>query len=138
MRRKKVSELLQRFLTGRKEGRAVYFDADEIDELLDSFEDSDDFTYYDEVLALGLILHPYNTDIKIRQCRAYIYNEQYDEALSLIESIADTDNQDLDMLRLECYAMMNEYKKVVEYTETLINHQCEYIEQLFEYIAQVL
>ncbi|MBE6302101.1 MAG: tetratricopeptide repeat protein [Parabacteroides distasonis] len=138
MRRKKVSELLQRFLTGRKEGRAVYFDADEIDELLDSFEDSDDFTYYDEVLALGLKLHPYNTDIKIRQCRAYIYNEQYDEALSLIESIADTDNQDLDMLRLECYAMMNEYKKVVEYTETLINHQCEYIEQLFEYIAQVL
>ena len=138
MRRKKVSELLQRFLTGRKEGRTVYFDADEIDELLDSFEDSDDFTYYDEVLALGLKLHPYNTDIKIRQCRAYIYNEQYDEALSLIESIADTDNQDLDMLRLECYAMMNEYKKVVEYTETLINHQCEYIEQLFEYIAQVL
>ena len=31
----------------------------------------------------------------------------YDSALALIESIAETDNQDLDMLRLECYVMQD-------------------------------
>ena len=54
MKKKDISRLLQRYLTGHQEGKDAYFDADEIDELLDSFEESDDYTYYDEVLALGL------------------------------------------------------------------------------------
>ena len=138
MRKEEVSALLQRYITSRREGKNVYFDADEIDELLDSFEDSDDFTYYDEVLALGLKLHPYNTEIKIRQCRAYIFHEQYDKALTLIESIIEKDNQDLDMLRMECFIMKNRYDKVIEHIETLINDQCEYLESIFEYIAPLL
>ena len=60
MKKKDISRLLQRYLTGHQEGKDAYFDADEIDELLDSFEESDDYTYYDEVLALGLRLHPGN------------------------------------------------------------------------------
>lgn len=138
MKNKEVSDLLQRYLTNRREGKNVYFDADEINDLLDSFEDSNDFSYYNEVLALGLKLHPYNTEIKIRQCRAYLFHEQYDKALTLIESIVETDNQDLDMLRLECFVMKNKYDKVLEYIETLMNNQCEYLESLFEYIAQIL
>ena len=51
MKKKDISRLLQRYLTGHQEGKDAYFDADEIDELLDSFEESDDYTYYDEVLA---------------------------------------------------------------------------------------
>ena len=107
MKKKDISRLLQRYLTGHQEGKDAYFDADEIDELLDSFEESDDYTYYDEVLALGLRLHPGNPDLQIRQCKSYVYNEDYDSALALIESIAETDNQDLDMLRLECYVMQD-------------------------------
>ena len=113
MKKKDISRLLQRYLTGHQEGKDAYFDADEIDELLDSFEESDDYTYYDEVLALGLRLHPGNPDLQIRQCKSYVYNEDYDSALALIESIAETDNQDLDMLRLECYVMQDSYDKVI-------------------------
>ena len=83
MKKKDISRLLQRYLTGHQEGKDAYFDADEIDELLDSFEESDDYTYYDEVLALGLRLHPGNPDLQIRQCKSYVYNEDYDSALAL-------------------------------------------------------
>ena len=51
MKKKDISRLLQRYLAGHQEGKDAYFDADEVDELLDSFEESDDYTYYDEVLA---------------------------------------------------------------------------------------
>ena len=95
MKKKDISRLLQRYLVGHQEGKDAYFDADEVDELLDSFEESDDYTYYDEVLALGLRLHPGNPDLQIRQCKSYVYNEDYDSALVLIESIAETDNQDI-------------------------------------------
>ena len=138
MKKKDISRLLQRYLTGHQEGKDAYFDADEIDELLDSFEESDDYTYYDEVLALGLRLHPGNPDLQIRQCKSYVYNEDYDSALALIESIAETDNQDLDMLRLECYVMQDSYDKVIGHVEKLIANKCEYLETLFEYIAPIL
>lgn len=138
MRKDDISRLLQRYLASRKEGKEPYFDADEIDELLNSFDESDNYTYYDEVLALGLKLHPGNVDLQVRQCRQYVYNQNYASALALIDEIADTDNQDLDMLRLECYCSLNHYEKVVEFIEGLIASQCEYLETIFEYIAPIL
>ena len=41
------------YLSAKEEGKEPYFDADQIDEMLDSFEDSNDYTYFDEVLASG-------------------------------------------------------------------------------------
>lgn len=138
MKKDDVSRLLQRYLSASREGIDPYFDASEIEDLLDSFEESDNYTYYDEVLALGLKLHPGSVELKIRQCRQFVYNEDFDSALALIESIAETDNQDLDMLRVECYASRNEYTKVIDYIETLQAHKCEYLEEVFEYIAPLL
>lgn len=133
-----ISRLLKRYLANHEGGHDAYFDADEIDDLLDSFEESDDYTYYDEVLALGLRLHPGNSDLQIRRCKLYTFHEEYDSALTLIDTIADTDNQDLDMLRLECYCMLDQYDQAVRYTEKLIAADCEYLEDLFEYIAPIL
>lgn len=133
-----ISRLLQRFLSGRKAGKDAYFDADEIDDLLDSFEESDDYTNYDGVLALGLRLHPGNSDLQVRQCKLYVYEDEYDSALALIETLSETDNQDLDMLRLECYVMLERYDDVVKYTDQLIVDECDYLEDVFEYVAQIL
>lgn len=138
MKKEDISRLLQRFLSHREEGKEAYFDADEIDDLLDSFEESDDYTYYEEVLDLGLRQHPGNTSLLIRQCKLFVYNEEYKKALSLIESIAETDNEDLDILKLECYCTLNQYNKVIEFTEELIAADCEYLETIFEYIAPIL
>lgn len=138
MKKEDISRLLQRYLSARDIGKEPYFDADELSELLDSFEESEDYQYYGEVLALGLKLHPGNIDIKIRQGRFHVYNEEYNEAIALIDSIAETDNQDLDLIRLECYCMLNQYDKIIEYTEQLIEDDCDYLETVFEYIVPLL
>ena len=138
MKKDDISRLLQRYLSAREMGKEPYFDADEIDELLGSLEESDNYEYFDEVLTLGLKLHPGNTDLQFRQCKLYVYNEDYESALALIDSIAETDNQDLDLLRLECYCMLDRYDKLIEYTERLIESDCEYLETIFEYTAPLL
>lgn len=56
MKKDDISRLLQRYLSAREMGKEPYFDADEVDELLGSFEESDNYDYFDEVLALGLKL----------------------------------------------------------------------------------
>lgn len=138
MKKDERSRLLQRFLSGRQEGKDAYFDASEIDDLLESFEETDDYTHYDEVLALGLRLHPGNTDLLIRQCKLFAHDEEFDEAISLIETLGEVDNPELDTVRLECYCMLDEYSKIIEYIETLIAGDCDYLEILFENIAPIL
>lgn len=138
MKKNDISRLLQRYLSAKEEGKDPYFDADQIDDLLNSFEESDNYAYYDEVLALGLKLHPGNTALKIKLCRQHVYYEDFDKALTLIENMAETDNQDLDMLRLECFCSKKQYEKVIEYTEVLIAHNCDYLESIFEYIVPIL
>lgn len=138
MKKDDISRLLQRYLSTKEEGKEPYFDADEIDELLDSFEESNDYTHYDEILTLGLKLHPGNSALQIKQCRQFLYNEDYDNALALLDNIVDADNQDLDMIRLECLCSTDQYPKVIEITEDLIAKNREYIEEIFEYITPVL
>lgn len=138
MEKNDISRLLQRYLSSREGGKDAYFDANEVDDLLDSFEESEDLTYYDEVLALGLRLHPGNPDLQVRLCKSFVFNEDYDSALALINTIAEPENQDLDLLRMECYVMQNSYGKVIEYTEKLMADKCEYLETVFEYVAPLL
>ena len=138
MKKDDISRLLQHYLSAKEEGKEPYFDADQIDEMLDSFEDSNDYTYFDEVLALGLKLHPGNSALQIKKGRQFAYNEDYESALALLENIAETDNQDLDMLKMECYCSLNQYPKVLEITEELITRDCDYLEEVFEYISPIL
>lgn len=138
MKKDDISRLLQHYLSAKEEGKEPYFDADQIDEMLDSFEDSNDYTYFDEVLALGLKLHPGNSALQIKKGRQFAYDEDYESALALLENIAETDNQDLDMLKMECYCSLNQYSKALEITEELIARDCDYLEEVFEYISPIL
>ncbi len=138
MDKKRISLLWQRYLSGQEEGKDAYFDAEEIDDLLESFEESDKFTHYDEVLALGLRLHPGNPLLLIRQSKWLIYKEEYATALTLLDSINEIDNENVDILRMECYIMQGEYDKAMDYLERLIQQNCEYLESLFECVVPLL
>ena len=133
-----VSRLMQRYFAACKNGTEPYFDADEVDAILNNLEEKEDFTHYGAILALGLRLHPGNTDLKIHQCKFLIYNEKYKQALDLAESIAEANNQDIDLIRMECYCTLEQYPKAVEYLEKLAEGNCDYLENLFEFMAPTL
>jgi tetratricopeptide (TPR) repeat protein len=138
MKKDEISSLLQRYLTASKKGTEPYFDADEIDAILDSFEEKEDYTHYEPLLKLGLRLHPDNSDLKVRQCKFLLFNEEPQQALDLLESLAGRNDQDTDMIRLECYCTLGQYPKAVGYLEKLIAGNCEYTEELFEFMAPLL
>ncbi|MCC8154783.1 MAG: hypothetical protein LIP01_11640 [Tannerellaceae bacterium] len=112
-------QLFNRFLTAWQEGKEPYFDADEIDRLLDSLEEADDWTYYDEIVRLGMRLHPAHLELKLRQCKLYIIRHKFAQALDLLDSLAEPPGQDLDMLRLECYCNLHKYEKVLSWLQHL-------------------
>jgi pentatricopeptide repeat protein len=138
MNQDEVSILLQRYFAACKKGVEPYFDADEIDAMLDDFEEKDDFTHYEPLLKLGLRLHPDNADLLVRQCRYYLYCEKYRQALELLDSLTDVDEQDADMIRLECYCALGMFTKVTGYMEGLVNTGSPYAEEIFEFVTSLL
>lgn len=138
MKKDEISRLLDRYNSARKAHKDAYFDTDEIERILISFEEADDYSMYEEILALGMKLHPGDPDLMLRKCKLYITNEEYDMALTLLQEIEDTDNEELELLHMECYVMMDQYEKAVEITEKLIAEDCDYIETVFEYITPLL
>lgn len=135
MRNKHISKLLRRYLDAVEEGREPYFDADEIDCLLDGFEEADDFTHYGKLLSLGMKLHPMNDSLKVRKCKFHLYGEEYNEALTLLDTLVDNNDEELDMIRLECYCALGEYTRLLEHLDTLQDNDCEYLQDLYEYMA---
>lgn len=138
MKQNRVSFLLERYLVAQEAGKEVYFDADEIDDILEWLESTNEYTYYEDILSLGLRLHPNSTELRIRLCKLYIYNEEFKKTLDLIDSIAEPDNIDLELLRLECYCSLDQYPKVVSYIENLIRENSENLEEIFEYLAPII
>ncbi len=136
MNKNKIPMLLERFLSFRATGKNAYFDADEIEDLLDSFEEQDDYTYYDEVLKLGLQLHPQNQELTIRLCDSLVEKEQFSDALEMMNSI-NYEHIDLDKLRLECLFMLGKFDLMNELLRKRSNEKCDYMAELFDYIIPV-
>jgi tetratricopeptide (TPR) repeat protein len=130
--------ILQRYSLMESNGTEMYFDADEIVDLLDYFEEEDDFDHYEKVLELGQKLHPENQDIKIRMCRALVYREDYDTALRAIERIGDPDDPELELLKMECFCALDRFDEVWEYVEKKQAENSDELEEIFEYLAPVM
>lgn len=132
-----MKEILLRYIKMENSGIESYFDADEIIELLDHFDETSDYVHYQKVLELGQKLHPNNTEIQIRLCKLYVHKKEYRNALRLIDKIGDHDSQELYLLKLECFCATDKYNDVTAFIDT---HQLEdnALEEIFECIAQVL
>jgi len=96
---------LERFNEMREHGTEAYFDADEIVELIEHFDEEDDRRGYTQALELGLRLHPEDVEIQTMKCRLYMYDRDYDKALQMIRSLrnhADAETMILNAMELEC------------------------------------
>jgi tetratricopeptide (TPR) repeat protein len=138
MNTENISKLLQRYFDASQKGKEPYFDVAEIEDILKSFEEKDDFTYYKDIVTLGLRLHPGSNDLKIRKCKLHLYKKEYEEAQALAGTINETNNVDLDKVRLECFCALDQYPKAAAYIQELIDRDCEYLKEIFEFTVPIL
>ena len=133
-----MEDILQRYLNMENRGAGIYFDADEIVELLDHFEEMDDLEHYKKVVKLGQKIHPHSIDIKIRTCKVYIFNEEFEKALTLIEHIGEPDNLELNLLKYECLCALDRYYEVVAHLEAQKIHSDEELQDTYEFLTALL
>ena len=131
--------MLQQFLAARENGMDLYLDADEVLDLLDYLEVMNDFEFYDEILELGLNLHPFHPDLIIKRACSLAQQDRYVEAMNLIKDMEDdVDNEDLEIVKMGCFCALDQYPKAREIMDLLIEQECDYLEGAFEDIAILL
>lgn len=138
MNNKRIDQLRDRYLTAKEKKKEPYFDADEIDDLLDSFELAQEHLLYADLLALGLRLHPGSTILLMRQCKELIEEDKADEAMSIIQQIGEKDNFNLDMLKVDCYLSQFKFAEIMQLVNALIKRKADYLEDIFECTAPLL
>lgn len=121
------------------DGRGTtYFDANEIVDLLEYFEDRNDLEHYEKILSVGFKLHPENTDFKYHACKLLVLREHYDEALTQITQTGYEHEEGWDLLKIECLCALDRYDSVKSIIEHKHAQQDERLEELYEYTVAVL
>ncbi|MDR2498507.1 MAG: tetratricopeptide repeat protein [Tannerellaceae bacterium] len=133
-----ISKLLRRYFEAGKTGSDAYFDVDDIIIILDKFEQIEDFTNYDELLQLGLRLHPGNTELRLKKCKQHIRKKEYREALKLVEATAAVKDSEAAQIKVECYYRLNRHDKARAIVESIMATGSDNSEEICELLAVLL
>lgn len=138
MRTEDISRLFEKFKAGIAEGKDPYFDAEEIEDLLDGISDEDAEEYSYQILNLGLKLHPDNQALLIKQVEIECMEGNFEDALKYADEIGCIDDPVLHTSRLQCYCFMKEFYKVSDYLDQLEKDENENLEEIYETLAIAL
>ncbi|MDR0995205.1 MAG: tetratricopeptide repeat protein [Tannerella sp.] len=134
MRNDEISLLWQRYVDAKRRGVEPYFDADEIEDLLEHFESLKEKKDFGYILNLGLRLHPGNQELIRRACNALMDEKRYEEALRLSNELT-TESEDKEMIRMECYCSLHQYDCAEKRLAQLEKQQVSFLENVCEYLC---
>jgi|GEM_PF-5127427 len=107
--------MFERYLSAKKEGNSIYFDADDIDLILLHMPYEEAKIYHKEVLYWGLQVHPESQELRTHLFKYLAEEGKTKRALSTINSIVDIYDYDIGVPYIECLIEIKRYDKVVEY-----------------------
>ena len=124
-----LTALLERFLLTGIKGKTLYFEADELVELIHFFIEKEDKDSLYRLISIAEKLHPFDVSIKVALCKALVWMEAYEDALSHLESINLQNDPDADLIRLDCYCKLEKFDEAVRFLNELIESNCTYLEE---------
>ncbi|MDL2214740.1 tetratricopeptide repeat protein [Dysgonomonas sp. OttesenSCG-928-M03] len=123
MRKKDITDLLDRYEQMLITGKNTYFDADEYDELADYYDKLDDIETAKEIVALGLKIHPDNESLMLRYARFLVYDAKYTAALQYLNTYFSTYEFELYLLKIECFLQLGLYAEAHQLTAEVLEDE---------------
>lgn len=124
-------EILAKYEGMMKNHAHVYFDADELLDLIEYYDMIGKYKNEDNpIIDYALHLHPHNTDILIYQIRNLYYRGYKQEAYKILSSIDDEENREVKFLRAELLTEENQPEEADEVYQELATSENESLEVL--------
>ena len=132
-----VNELVDRFENMVKEHQSCYFDADELNVILEHYLQQNNIKKANLAADIAIKYHPNNPIISIIKAKQLLANSHAKEALSTLKN-ADLDRDDADYLLTlaACYSDLGENKKAIKaYMKAAKEFDFKDCEDIYNFIA---
>jgi len=123
MREKDITTLVRRYEEMLAEGRNIYFDAEEFDELAEYYNSLDDLSQAETIVTKGLSIHPDNQQLMLKKAKLMILNGFYEKALGFLNENFNGYDLDLYLLKIECLLCLDLRKVASELINVAIEKE---------------
>ncbi len=133
-----VKELVDRFEEMVKEHRSCYFDADELNVILEHYLRHNNVKKANMAADIAVRYHPNNPLVNIIKAKQFLVNSKANEALKTLKN-ADIDRNDADYLitLAVCYSDLGEHQKAINaYMKAAKEFDFKDCEDIYNYIAE--
>ena len=132
-----VRELVNRFEEMVKQHQSCYFDADELNVILEHYLQENNLKRANQAADIAVKYHPNNPIINIIKAKQLLANSHAKEALSTLKN-ADLDRNDADYLLTlaACYSDLGEHQKAINaYMKAVKEFEFRDCEDIYNFIA---
>ena len=132
-----VKELVSRFEKMVKQHQSCYFDADELNVILEHYLQQNNIKRANQAADIAVKYHPNNPIINIIKAKQLLANSRAQEALSTLKN-ADLDRDDADYLLTlaACYSDLGEHEKAIKaYMKAAKEFEFRDCEDIYNFIA---
>lgn len=132
-----VKELVNRFEKMVKQHQSCYFDADELNVILEHYLQQNNIKKANLAADIAINYHPNNPIINIIKAKQLLANSNAQEALSTLKN-ADLDREDADYLLTlgACYSDLGEHQKAIKaYMKAAKSFDFKDCEDIYNFIA---
>ena len=132
-----VKELVNRFESMIKQNQSCYFDADELNVILEHYLQQDNIKKANMAADIALKFHPNNPMIQIIKAKQLLANSHAKEALSTLKKASvDKEDADYQITLGSCYSDLGESKKAINaYMKAVKAFEYKECEDLYNSIA---
>ncbi len=97
------ADLIKKYEQMRYMNNRIYFDADEFSEIANHYIQEKNISEAENVVRIGLSMHPYSTELMIAKVKVLVASEKYEEGNKYLNVIVgDGTDEDLLLLKIEC------------------------------------
>lgn len=111
MKERDISVLVKHYEDMRASGKSIYLDAEEFDYLSEYYDMMDEPTQAEEVVELGLSIHPENYQLLLRKVKLMSYRGMYREALDFLDASFTSFDLDWYLLKIESLLHLEVFDK---------------------------
>ena len=118
-----IQSLVQKYEQMCASGKKIYFDPEEFALLAEHYNAVGDDEKSINLIEEGLAIHPTNPDLMLLRAKVLVFDEQFEEALEYIKNIADENDTDVVLLKIESYLHLNRHNEAAK----LVNETFDYL-----------
>lgn len=117
-----ILDLVKRYEQLTKEQKSIYFDADQFGDIATYYDSIEDIDTAKDVIEMALKIHPESESLLIKKAKILAFEDSYDEALYLLESISGYD-LDASLVKLDCFLQLENLDDAKDIVKTILNKE---------------